>query len=665
MAPRVELFDGSVRGNLNATSARFGNTSCSATQTSSCLKYEYTSTDRDVREQDIGKLTFAGPGFSATAQEFSVLPYLTWNLDTGAGKNTQTFNVRVTEVTDFDAFVTGLPLIGTLAGPLIDLLREAPLVGSLLAPIIGASALAEIQVNMATLAPATTPVAFTYKVTSFDGVGISTNYFPASDTQAGTTSPLVLNGPGLGAAGVTDPYALRGTEQFVPGPAVLRDANFNLITWDPRGEFASGGILQLDNPFYEGRDASAIISWAAENPLVELDGPGDPAVGMVGGSYGGGIQWVTAATDPRVDGIVPGISWNSQNSSLYPDDIFKSAWATVESLALLTTGARINSQIYRAVLTGLLLGAIDESAQAVLGSSGPTSLLNQLQAPSLLIQSTVDTLFPLAQSVSNAETILANPHGTILKMAWYCGSHGYCRNPNPTQDSGLVTDTIAWLETYVARIGDPAADIPRFQWWDQKGTRYTSDLLPFEDGFNQPTPYTATGTGGMLPIIPVIGGSGPLQGDNLPSFVTSFPYNGTFGTPAANALNVTVTPPVGRQIVGAPQLSFDYQGIGNGKAVFAQLIDNTTGLVVGNMVSAIPVTLDGQAGSVSIPLQDIVYTVGAGDSLTLQIVGYSSLFANSSIGAINISNVQLDLPLRALPPQRGEDAMQDDVSLWW
>ena len=66
--------------------------------------------------------------------------------------------------------------------------------------------------------------------------------------------------------------------------------------------------------------------------------------------------------------------------------------------------------------------------------------------------------------------------------------------------------------------------------------------------------------------------------------MTTFPYNGTFGTPAANAINMAVTPPVGAQIVGAPQLSFTYQGIGNGKAVFAQLIDDATGRVVGNMV---------------------------------------------------------------------------------
>ncbi|MFM8598390.1 MAG: CocE/NonD family hydrolase [Mycobacterium sp.] len=618
---------------------------------SSCLTYEYTSTDRDVREEDIGKLTFAEAGSDATPQDFSVLPYLTWDLDTGAGKNTQTFNVRVTEVTDFDAFLTGLPLIGLVAGSVIGLLQQTPLVGSLLAPIIGSSVVAEIPVDVATLAPGTTPVAFTYKVTSFDGVEISTNFFPAAEIQAGTTAPLVLNGPGLPLPGATDPYPkplTPGSPSFVPPLDVLRGSGYSVITWDPRGEHASGGIFELDNPFYEGRDASAIISWAANNPLVELNDPGDPAVGMVGGSYGGAIQWVTAATDPRVDAIVPSISWNALNSSLYPTDVVKSAWLTTLLLGLVATGARINDQIYSAALTGLLVGSITETAQAVLGSSGSTTLLNQLKAPALIVQSSVDALFPLAQAIANAERILANPFGTEVKMAWFCGLHGVCRTPvNPAQAARLYADTIAWLDTYVAETDDRAADIPRFQWYDQNGEYYASDLLPFQPGFNLPDPYSATGDGGVLPIIPVIGGSGPLQGpDTLPAEMRTFPDNGTFPTPAANAVNVAVTPPVGSEIAGAPQLSFDYQGIGNGKAVFAQLIDNTTGLVVGNMVSAIPVTLNGQANSVSIALQDIAYTVGAGDSLTLQIVGYASLYANSSIGAITISNVQLDLPLR-------------------
>ncbi len=64
---------------------------------------------------------------------------------------------------------------------------------------------------------------------------------------------------------------------------------------------------------------------------VELDGTGDPAAGMVGGSYGGGIQLVTGAIDCRVDALVPVIAWNSLGTSLYKAETFKQGWASILS----------------------------------------------------------------------------------------------------------------------------------------------------------------------------------------------------------------------------------------------------------------------------------------------------------------------------------------------
>lgn len=648
--PTVGFVDGIVQGALNATSARFGNTSCSETKTASCMTYEYVSAGGVAGKLDMG--TVPASPTARDPQSFTVLPYLTWDLDTGAGKGSQNFTVRVSEVTEFGSFLTGLPLAGAFAEQVIDVLQLTPFLGTVLAPLIGASALATIDVNVAALAPGDTPLAFTYKVTSFDGTLISANFFPAAQIKPGEVAPLVFRGPGLAAPGSTDPYAntVQGTTSasLVPPIKVLREANYNVISWDPRGEFASGGVLQMDNPFFEGRDVSAVISWAAGNPLVELDGPGDPAVGMVGGSYGGGIQFPVAGTDPRVDAVVPSISWYSLNSSLYPREVFKSAWSAALILALIRVNARINPQIYAGIATGLLFNWVSQTAQAVFSGSGPTVLLNQVKAPTLLLQSTVDGLFPLWEAVASAQALVANPWNTPVKMVWFCGAHGFCLDPtDPNQSERLVADSMAWLNTYVAGTSSAANDIPTFQWWDQKGSRYSSSLLPFEPGFNLPAPYTAHGTGGLLPIAPLIGGSGPLRGpDTVPEFLRTFPLAGTFATAADNAVNVAVTPAAGSQIVGAPQLSFAYRGLGTGKAVFAQLVDNATGRVVGNTVTAVPVTLNGQTNSVSISMEDIAYSVGAGDSLTLQIVAYASSYANASIGVIDISDIRLELPLR-------------------
>ncbi len=108
-----------------------------------------------------------------------------------------------------------------------------------------------------------------------------------------------------------------------------------MVTWDPRGEWSSGGQLEIDSPDFEAKDVSAIISWLATQPEAQLD-PGvlDPRIGMVGASYGGGIQLVTAAVDHRIDAIVPTIAWHSLNTSLYKNEAFKSSWGTLLTVAL-------------------------------------------------------------------------------------------------------------------------------------------------------------------------------------------------------------------------------------------------------------------------------------------------------------------------------------------
>jgi hypothetical protein len=100
------------------------------------------------------------------------------------------------------------------------------------------------------------------------------------------------------------------------------------------------------------------------------------------------------------------------------------------------------------------------------------------------------------KSLANAETILGNPFGTTVKVAWYCGGHGVCLDPqNPDQKAILLADTLNWLTQYVKRTGTPADDIPNFQWFDQLGNYYFSDTLPNKPGFNDRPDITATSTG--------------------------------------------------------------------------------------------------------------------------------------------------------------------------
>ncbi len=656
-APVVAWEKGVLTGTLNAT-------------TTSGDPLSYVVVSQPDKGGKLGggpllPLTNFGPGGS-----FTYVPYASTLTTPGAKES---FRIMVLENSQPVQFVENLlgPLGALLVPQVLAIIHRIPLVGDLLSPIIGQAEIVDITVTPNTLAADPNnvfkqrPTAFTYKMPSFDGTLISLNYFPSIKVATGEVdnAPTVLAASGLACAANTDPNTVYGqlfplvqfgsltpgikplredafTSPLVGGPSYDGGGGYNVITWDPRGEFASEGQLNIDNPFLEGRDVSAIISWltSSTNPAkaqVKTEA-GDPLVGMTGGSYGGGIQLTTV--DPRIDALTPEIAWNSLISSLYPGGAFKTGWGSLLALALVATGARVNPAVYQGILTGALFGVLSESSQAVLASVGPTTLLAKEQAPTFLLQGIDDTLFPLAQSVANGQTIQTSPANPPLKLFWFCGGHGVCNIPNKPaeQDAQGVIQNLKWLDQYVAKSGTPADAIPTFQWYDQKGLYHTSDKLPWDPAFNQGT-YTAAGRGGFLGLWPLVGGSGPLTG--LPLSIID-------AGKARNALNIDVTPPAGKQVVGSPTISFTYSGLGTSDTVYAQLVDNVSGLVLSNVVTPIPVKLDGRTRTVSLPMEDVVYTIDAGDSLTLQITSSAlNYFDAWSYGGITISDITLDMPL--------------------
>lgn len=129
------------------------------------------------------------------------------------------------------------------------------------------------------------------------------------------------------------------------------------------------------------------------------------------------------------------------------------------------------------------------------------------------------------------------------------------------------------------------------------------------------------------------------------------PYSLGGGAVAANAINIPVAVPIGTQVVGAPTVSFTYAGLGTTRAVYAQVVNNATGLVLGNVVTPLAVILDGRERTQTFDLSDIVYTYdpeGEG-GLTVQITSSATAFENfTSFGLMNISNVSVTMPNRTL-----------------
>jgi ABC-2 type transport system ATP-binding protein len=451
-------------------------------------------------------------------------------------------------------------------------------------------------------------------VTSFDGTQIQLSFMPADGAGK---HPTVLEGHGWGGSRDTNPDSTSDEAVGNVGVGALRKAGFNVLTWDARGFGNSGGTVEVDSKDFEGRDVSALIDFVAKQPEAQLDRAGDPRVGMTGVSYAGGIELVSAPEDARIDAIAPIIAWHSLTTSLYKEETVKGGWASLLYAAGIPGSKnRLDPHITSAFTSGLASGTLSADDRAWFASRGPGDAVKRIRVPTLLVEGTADTLFTLHEAIENYAILRGN--GVPTKMLWFCGGHGVCLTGSGP--AGHVEGAVlAWLKRYLA--GEASVDTgPRFEWLADDAKWRAADDYPVPAGPSS----TASGSGTLV----------------------MNPADAVSGTPvsagrAANAVNVAVNAP-GRQIVGEPALTLTYSGTGAGTHVFAQLVDEARGVVVGNQATPIPVTLDGQPHTITRPLEAIA---SAGGRYTLQVMGGTMLYGPArGAAAVTFSKIQLSLP---------------------
>jgi ABC-2 type transport system ATP-binding protein len=476
-----------------------------------------------------------------------------------------------------------------------------------------------------------------YDLTSFDGTTIRIHWFPDPLGSGGGSHPTVLMGPGWGSPGDTD--TSQAGIQGALSIAQLWRGGFNVLTWDPRGFGHSGGEAEVDSPNFEGRDVSAMLNWVAQQPGVQLDRPGVPRAGMVGESYGGGVQFVAAEQDCRIDAIAPTIAWHSLGTSLDKNQTPKTGWGNI--LSSVSSSAKLDPEITTADNEMDTTGTIDAGAVSFFDSRGPAQFLSRVKVPTLILQGTVDDLFTLDEGIENYHAL--HRQGTTVSMAWFCGGHGVClTDPGSALEVGPLS--LAWMEHYVA--GDASAHVLKgFAFVDQDGTSYAAPGYPLPPG----SPVVATGSGTLA--LQAAGGSGPpavAANAAAANVVDSVALPVTPG-PAKNALNIAVPITRAAVMVGPPTLSVTYSGtVAPGTRptrIFAQLVDPSTQIVVNNQITPIPVTLDGKSHSVTVPLESIGYTAKAGASLELQLVATTVAYITPRLGGtINFERVRVEVP---------------------
>ncbi|GAA3737912.1 alpha/beta fold hydrolase [Plantactinospora mayteni] len=328
-------------------------------------------------------------------------------------------------------------------------------------------------------------------------VDLDTRFYLPDGASAARPVPAVLLAHGFG-----------GTKRSVESDAEdLAGLGYAVLTYTARGFGRSGGQIHLDHPDYEVRDAARLLDWLAARPEIRKDAAGDPRVGVVGGSYGGGLALLLAAQDQRVDAIVPMITWNDLARSFLPestgrepaDGVFKKGWAGIffgsgsgtglgglaapgaaqggDSGSEGTDGpaggqdpvpgavpgaapggtpadpacGRFAADVCAAYLRIATTGRADPAAVELLRRSSPAGVLDRIKAPTLLVQGAADTLFPLAEADANARGIAAG--GTPVRVAWFTGGHDGGEGPQTDRDR-LRFLMAQWLEHYVKGSGE-------------------------------------------------------------------------------------------------------------------------------------------------------------------------------------------------------------------
>lgn len=377
---------------------------------------------------------------------------------------------------------------------------------------------------------------------------------PISSSQA-SHSPQAIEQrlPGAGSVSLDTTIYLPAK---VPAPAVLlahgftgdknsvaaqakdlANAGYVVLAWTARGFGKSTGEISMDSPTGEIADISKLIDYLATRRDVVQQKENDPLVGIAGDSYGGAAALMTAALDHRIDAVSANITWNNLSKDLFPQNSndpsygpYKKFWAgTLFALASLPNAfggecGTFSANWCRAFKDAVATGMPTVADQKLLIASSPSTIASQIQAPTLLMQGEADSLFPLRDSIANAQAIHSAHPQTPISMIWHSGGH----DGGTDESKRLQQATLHWFDKY---LRNKSISFPTFQVTDTNGSISLVDSsvipkflqtnsLPIDISYSSipiTTPFTALiapigGIPGAISSLPGVGSALALAG---------------------------------------------------------------------------------------------------------------------------------------------------------
>jgi ABC-2 type transport system ATP-binding protein len=519
---------------------------------------------------------------------------------------------------------------------------------------------------------------------------------------------------------VADQYLPRTASRTKPVPAILTTNGFGgskddqaglarlfasrgyaVITYSGLGFGGSGCRISLDDPAVDGKAASQLISYlggatgtafldagltrkAPALTVVRRDAKDhagrasahDPRVGMVGVSYGGGVQLATASIDPRLDTIVPGATWNDLSYSLAPNNTSQTGVSSatpgaaklVWALGFVGKGAldgfqKVQQDPSRVVgcpnfvtfvcpsaVTAAATGTIDPGTVQELRSRSAASFVSKVRVPTLLLQGQTDTLFNLNEATATFQALRARKVPT--KLVWINGGHSGPNAPGEVDFAApsvggqyLVGRISAWFDHYLKGAATDTG--PLFSYF-RDWVSYTGNARPayatsatFPVGTR--TPFYLSGTSLTRTKASIAAGSqtlltGPVGaptsldpidvvGSQVPVTLPEADLPGTtasWTTPTLTSPLTVVGAPTLDLAIGAPTAALT-QALDAGKVVvFVKVLDvgpDGKGAVVRDLVAPVRVPDAGKPFRVTLPA--FAHRFEKGHSLRLVVAGGS------------------------------------------
>ncbi|MFJ9259180.1 CocE/NonD family hydrolase [Streptomyces bacillaris] len=548
-----------------------------------------------------------------------------------------------------------------------------------------------------------TPLKFTVQAGGRSCTVDADLYRPAG-VDADRPAPAVLATNGFGGSksdGSTDAI----------GRAVAARGYVGLV-YSGLGFGKSGCLITLDDPAIDGKAASGLLDFlggtrAADDgtraDYVVRDGEGDPRVGMIGGSYGGAIQLATASVDPRLDALVPLITWNDLAYALAPNNtgartgvtsdtpgVFKWQWTNGfyligEGQPLLNPSldpSRFNRldclhfaaqacETIRLLNSGRYPADKADAMLAYARSVSPVSYLDRVKAPTLIVQGQADSLFNLNEATATYETLKAQ--GTPAKMIWQSWGHSGGLVPGELdlsegnlESSYVGQRVLAWFDRYLQKKTDTDTG-PEFAYYRSWQSGYgTADRLPALSqqlylsgdgklvdnrskvvrGSRQYTNWLVPTSHSESSIAPLIGLPDPKPYD------TKGTYLGWRSAPLTAPLDVVGAPKATLKVVSPKAERVQNSGDASDKLVlFAKVYDvapDGTRTLVNRLVS--PVRVPDVTRPFTVELPGIVHRYEKGHRLEFVIAASdTAYFGNRGIKPVTVVSAPEDTGVLELP----------------